>query len=238
MIDPTIRWFAAALLMAAAGANAGPERTADDLARDARDHTSEVVSFIGVKPGMVVVDMFAGSGYYSELMGNIVGPTGKVYLYNNGGYAGFAAKPLAARVESGRMQNVVVLTKEVPDIDIPPDSVDLVFMSMSYHDLYFEDEGFSVDPKVFFAELNAMLKKGGTLAIIDHVAAPNTGSSAAQDLHRIDVAFAQKDIESRGFKLVGSLDVLRNTTDDHTKLVFDDAVRGKTDRFIHKYVKQ
>jgi predicted methyltransferase len=246
MTKSTIHRLAAVIVAAAtlasaadpiADAIAHPNRTADDRARDARDHTPEVLSFIGLKPGMVVVDMFAGGGYYAELMGLVVGPTGKVYLYNNAGYAGYAAKPLAERVESGRMQNVVVLTKEVGDIGIAPGSVDLVLMSMSYHDLYFEDEGFSVDPTVVFAELNAMMKKGGTLAIIDHVAAPNTGSSAAQDLHRIDVAFAQKDIEARGFKLQGSLDALRKTSDDHTKVVFDDAVRGKTDRFIHKYVK-
>ena len=102
-------------------------------------------------------------------------------------------------------------------------SVDVVLMSMSYHDLYFKDEGFSVDPAMLFKEVHAMLKKGGELAIIDHAANAGTGSSSAQELHRIDEAFARKDIESRGFKFVGSLDVLHNPADDHTKAVFDEA---------------
>jgi len=111
-------------------------------------------------------------------------------------------------------------------------------MSMSYHDLYFKDDNWSVDPSALFAEIGSMLKKGGTLAIIDHVAQSGTGSSAAQELHRIDPAFAREDIESRGFKYVGSLDVLRNPADDHTKVVFDPSVRGHTDRFIDKYVRE
>src|SRR5262245_65414855 len=111
-------------------------------------------------------------------------------------------------------------------------------MSMSYHDAYFKTEGWSVDPAALLSDVNSMLKKGGTLAIIDHVAAPGSGSSGAQELHRIDESFARKDIESHGCKFVGSLDVLRNNADDHTKVVFDPAVRGHTDRLVHKYGQQ
>jgi len=240
--------LAVAAVVGMAGANAAtnpiesavadPTRSADDRARDERDHAVEVLTFFAIKPGLVVADVFAAGGYYSELIGRVVGSTGKVYLYNNAGYAKFAAKPLAARIDSGRLQNVVVIEKEVGQIGIPPGSVDVVLMSMSYHDLYFKDDGWSVDPAALFAEVHAMLKKGGELAIIDHVANPGTGSSAAQELHRIDPEFARKDIESRGFKYVGSLDVLRNPADDHTKAVFDPAVRGHTDRFVDKFVRE
>jgi predicted methyltransferase len=217
---------------------ADPSRTAEDRARDERDHAVDVLTFFGFEPGMIVADIFAAGGYYSELIGRVVGPTGKVYLYNNAGFAKFAEKPLAARVASGRLQNVSVIQKEVGQIGIPAGSVDVVLMSMSYHDLYFKDEGWSVDPAALFTEVHAMLKPGGELAIIDHAAKPGTGSSAAQELHRIDEAFARKDIESRGFKYVGSLDVLHNSTDDHTKVVFDPSVRGHTDRFIDKFVRE
>ena len=243
-----VRAFAVASIVGIAGANAAtdpikaavadPTRTADDRARDERDHAVEVLTFFGIRPGMVVADVFAAGGYYSELIGRIVAPGGKVYLYNNSGYAKYAAKPLAARIDGGRLQNVVVIEKEVGQIGIAPGSVDVVLMSMSYHDLYFKDDGWSVDPAALFAEVHAMLKKGGELAIIDHAANAGTGSSAAQELHRIDEAFARTDIESRGFKFVGSLDVLRNPADDHTKVVFDPAIRGHTDRFVDKFVRE
>jgi len=82
------------------------------------------------------------------------------------------------------------------------------------------------------------VKPGGTLAIIDHSAIAGTASSAAQTLHRIDAAFARSDIESRGFKFTGSLDVLHNAKDDRTKTVFDPAVRGRTDRFVYRFVRE
>ena len=45
------------------------------------------------------------------------------------------------------------------------------------------------------------------------------------------------DFKRAGFVLVGSSDILRNSADDHSLLVFDPKVRGKTDRFILKFKK-
>lgn len=220
-----------------ASAVADPTRTQADRDRDTRDHTVDVLQFFGLVPGMVVVDLFAGGGYYSELIGRIVGSGGKVYLYNNAAYQAFAGDALTTRVNSGRLQNVVQLNAEVGQLAIAPASVDLVLMSMSYHDLYFKSDDWLVDPAKLFAEVHAMLKPGGILAVIDHVANAGTGSSAAQTLHRIDEAFARADIETRGFKFTGSSDVLRNPADDHSKTVFDPSIQGHTDRFIDRFVR-
>jgi predicted methyltransferase len=65
---------------------------------------------------------------------------------------------------------------------------------------------------------------------------PATSSSvAANTLHRIDEAFARRDIEAHGFTLERAWDGYRNSDDGYTKLVFDPAVCGKTDRFTHLY---
>jgi predicted methyltransferase len=215
-----------------------PTRTEADRSRDARDHTVEVLHFFGLAPGMVVVDLFAGGGYYSELIGRIVGAGGKVYMHNNAGYRSFVGEALTARVNSGRLRNVVQLDAEIGQLAIAPASVDLVLMSMSYHDLYFKSGDWLVDPGALFAEVHAMLKPGGILAVIDHVAKAGSGSSAAQTLHRIDEAFARADIEARGFKFTGSSDVLRNPADDHSKVVFDPSIQGHTDRFVDRFVRQ
>jgi len=45
------------------------------------------------------------------------------------------------------------------------------------------------------------------------------------------------DFERAGFKLEGTSDILRNPADDHSLQVFDDKIRGKTDRFVYKFVK-
>jgi predicted methyltransferase len=73
---------------------------------------------------------------------------------------------------------------------------------------------------------------------VDHAAVEGSGSSAASTLHRIEEAFTKKDITSHGFALEKTWNGLRNSADDHTKNVFDDSIRGKTDRFTHLYRKQ
>ena len=72
----------------------------------------------------------------------------------------------------------------------------------------------------------------------DHAAQPGTANHVVQSLHRIDEKFAVNDIVSRGFEYKGSLDVLRNSADDHTVNVFEPSVRGKTDQFVLKFVKK
>jgi predicted methyltransferase len=131
----------------------------------------------------------------------------------------------------------VRLDAEIGALGIADGSVDLVLLVISYHDLYYTSEDWSVDPALFFGEVSAMLKAGGVLAVVDHAASPGTGPSAAQQLHRIDAAFAKQDIESRGFRLTGSFDLLRNPADDHSKSVFDPSIRGHTDRFVMRFVK-
>ena len=45
------------------------------------------------------------------------------------------------------------------------------------------------------------------------------------------------DFERAGFVLDGESDLLRVPADDHSKLVFDPAVRGRTDRFVYRFRK-
>ena len=50
-------------------------------------------------------------------------------------------------------------------------------------------------------------------------------------------AFSLVEFAAHGLELVGTLDLLRAPADDHTLNVFDPAIRGKTDRFVHLYRK-
>jgi len=223
-----------------AAAVASPERSAKDRERDARDKPAELLAFAGVKPGMKVADVFGGGGYWSEIFSHAVGPSGSVTLVNNEGYANFAKDDIKARFAGGRLKEVKQLVGPTNNLGLGKEQYDLIEIFMSYHDLYWVDEkeGWpKIDVDNFLKQLHTALKPGGKLLIVDHAAKAGTGSSAAQDLHRIDEEFAKKDFTSHGFKLEKTWDGLRNSADDHTKQVFDPAVRGKTDRFTQLYVK-
>jgi predicted methyltransferase len=82
------------------------------------------------------------------------------------------------------------------------------------------------------------MKPGAVIGVIDHVAAPNSDTRAmVEKMHRIDPDVVKADFKRAGFVLAGSSDMLRNPADDHSKLVFDPAIRGKTDRFVLKFKK-
>ena len=212
------------------------ERSPEDIARDTTSKPFEVLNFMGVKPGWQIIDLFAGNGYYSEVLAQIVGDEGKVYLHNNAAYMGFATK-LNERLKGNRLNNVEVYVREIEDINLKSNSLDMVMMVMVYHDAYFEQSGWTVKPDPLFSTIHRILKPGGILAVIDHHAQAGSGAVHAQNLHRIDAAFAKQDIEQRGFILVDSSDLLENPEDDLTASVFDPSVRGRTSRFVYKFVK-
>jgi len=221
------------------------ERSAKDRERDARELPVEVLKFAGFKPGMRVADVFGGGGYYSELISYIVGPKGEVLLVNNAPYNEFAKEGLKEHFTPGRLPNVKRVTADPCNLKgcnlrLGKGVLDAALIVMSYHDLYFKDEkgGWpELDAGKFLDQINRALKPGAPFLIIDHAALEGTGSSAAQELHRIDEQFARKDITSHGFKYEGSFDKLRNPNDDRGVVVFNPAVRGKTDRFVHLYRK-
>jgi predicted methyltransferase len=211
-----------------------------DVTRDARSRPDVTLPLLALEPGDRVADIFAGAGYYSELIATVVGDGGEVLLVNNAAYKQFASKGLAARTEGRDIGSVTIHDREAENLDLGENTLDAALIIMSYHDLYHVDEknGWrAIDTADFLGQIHRALKPGGRFLIVDHYAAPGSGSAAAQDLHRIDVEFARADISSRGFRLAGSSDALRNPDDDHAIMVFDPAVRGKTDRFILVFEK-
>ena len=85
---------------------ADPARSAKDRERDARDRPAEVMALASFAPGMKIADIFAGGGYYSELIGAVVGSAGSVLLLNNTAYQQFAREDLKERLKDGRLANV------------------------------------------------------------------------------------------------------------------------------------
>jgi predicted methyltransferase len=217
-----------------------PLRTEDARERDPRSKPEVILTLLNLQPGQRVIDLFGGSGYYTDLMVAIVGPSGQVILHNNTPYHTFVDETVQERYIDDPIAGIRYLKAEVDNMQLEPESLDAALMVLAYHDLYYFDPGIGfgkTDVPLFFSQVHAALKPGGKLLIVDHAADAGTGSEVAQLLHRIDEEFAKRDIESYGFKLVDSSDALRNPEDNRGTIVFDAAFRGKTDRFILLFEK-
>jgi len=56
-----------------------PDRTPADRTNDLRRKPEQMLGFIGIRPGIVALDLSAAGGYTTELLARSIGPTGKVY---------------------------------------------------------------------------------------------------------------------------------------------------------------
>jgi predicted methyltransferase len=219
---------------------AHPGRSAADRARDASRHPAAVLEFFGIRPGMAVLDMYSGGGYYTELLSYIVGPEGRVIAHTNEAYARFVGEEATQRYANDRLPNVDVLIAENNELELPPGQFDAVMLILAYHDIYYvaPDSGWPrIDGPAFIAELREALKPGGLLSVVDHYAAAGAPAETGNTLHRIDPAIVIAELEAAGFRLEAQSDILRNTDDDHSLYMADPSVSGKTDRFVMRFRK-
>lgn len=207
-------------------------RSSADLSRDLTSKPAEVLALLPLQPGQRVLDLFGGDGYHSELLAQRVGPAGKVLLHNNKAYLGFVADKLPTRLAGNRLPNVQRYDKEADQLALPAASLDAVVFMLAFHDFYFESPDWQVKADQVLPQLQQALKPGGYLLLSDHYARAGSGSSDAQQLHRIEPELVIRQMAAAGFTLISHSDVLRNPADDHSKSVFDPAVRGQTDRFV------
>jgi predicted methyltransferase len=217
------------------------DRLAGDRDEDSWRKPDAVLDFLGVKPGMRVVDYFAGGGYYTELLARVVGPQGQVIAFNNAPYLKYAGDKPAQRYGQERLPNVVQLTGTPEEAAFEPNSLDAALFVQSYHDLYWRAKDNSwpqTDPKKALAALAPALKSGAVVVVLDHVAKPGADPLVDVDVtHRIDPAVVKRDFEAVGLELESESAVFANPGDDHTKPVFDEAIRHKTDQFMYRFRK-
>ena len=214
------------------------KRFDSDLKRDKTAKPEQVIAFSGVSKGMVVADILGGGGYYTELLAQVVGKSGKVYLHNNKAYLKFVGDELKARVAGNRLPNVVDYKREADELDFADNSLDAVFFVLGYHDLYHKSKSWDIDKNEFVEQLAKALKKGGKLLIIDHAAPDGSGAKYSQKLHRIEEAFVKKELQGKGFKFVKAAQMLRNAQDSRLISPFRPEIRRKTDRFVMLFEKK
>jgi predicted methyltransferase len=220
---------------------ASPSRSTSDREQDTWRKPEVVLAFLGARPGMQVIDYFAADGYYSELLSRVVGSKGKVTVYNNAGYAGFAGKKLTERFAAKRLPNTEQLVVETAALNLADNSLDAALFVMAWHDLYFIPEKASApmgDPKQVASLLFRALKPGGVVVIQDHAARAGADPlTSVQKLHRIDPELVKRALTGAGFRFDAESPAFKHPDDDHSKPVFDPAVRHRSDQFIYRFVK-
>lgn len=218
---------------------AAPGRPESATALDASRKPVEVLGFLGLSSGMQAADLATGGGYWAELMARIVGPSGHVTAFQPIQFHSDRSKA-AWEALLARQDGISLETHPLENFAAKPESLDFAIMNTTYHDLYTQSEEMKIprmNPDNFVRALYAAMKPGGVVGIIDHVARPGDTRALAQSVHRIDPGVVKADFERAGFVMEAESEVLRNPDDDHGKMVFDPAVRGKTDRFLMKFRK-
>lgn len=223
-----------------AAAVAASDRPADAVKLDSSRKPAEALAFMGLKRGDRALDLFAGSGYYTEIMAHAVGPTGGVLAWEPANFVNDKSKEEWNALHA-RAANTSILVAPIGALSLPANAFDFVMIHLNYHDTYWQSAKYNfprIEPDAFLRTVYQSVKPGGVVAVIDHAANPGGDTREVVDkLHRIDPAVVKADFERAGFALDGQSDMFRNAADDHSKLVFDPSVRGNTDRFAYRFRK-
>lgn len=224
-----------------------PDRLAADVARDARSRPEQIIPLLNLEPGDRVVDIFAGGGYYSELLARVLGPKGEAVLHNNMGFEAWGVNELTDRFYRRDPGNIDRQTTNGINLDLAPQSVDAALVVMALHDLYvvpkryngqeYVPVGEPMNVDYFLEQVFHALKPGGRFVVIDHAGEPGMAPDLVADLHRLDENFARSELEAAGFQFVAASNALRNPADDRARIVFDEDLQGRTDRFVLVFEK-
>jgi predicted methyltransferase len=242
-------WFIAALLAtspvllaAKSGSDwlAIPGRADSDKALDSARKPIQVLGFLGLKKGDAALDYEAGGGYYTEIMARAVGAKGRVTAWLPSQFADDPRGKAKWASILPRNANVTTLVQSFEAFEAPANSYDFALLHLVYHDFYWESQQYKVpksDPDAVIKRLYTAMKPGGIVGLVDHVGNKGDARVVVEATHRIDPAIAKADFLRAGFVLAGESPLLHVNGDDYAKNVFDPAVRGKTDRFVMKFVK-
>jgi predicted methyltransferase len=207
---------------ALAAAVAGEWRSAENRARDQYRHPAESLSFWGLKPGMSVLEVQPGGGWWTEILAPYAKATGGRFSVTG---PDLADPDLSERAREARKNMEADFAKKAdlygpvgivnwgPKAAAPAaDSIDLALVSRSFH-------GWMRTPgraEKFIGDLLVALKPGGVLAIEQHRANPGPQDPKAESGY-VTEAFVIEQVEKAGFKLAARSEVNANPKDtkDH-----------------------
>jgi ubiquinone/menaquinone biosynthesis C-methylase UbiE len=157
--------------------------------REVYDRRKDVLTAIELRPGMSVADLGAGTGLFTRMFAPLVKP-GKVFAID---VSEKSVSYIRSDASEQGLDNVVALLGTDTDTRLAEGSVDLVFVSDTYH--HFEQ------PQAMLASIRRALKPGGRLALLDFERIPGVSPDWILKHVRAGKETFTKEIESAGFRL-------------------------------------
>lgn len=160
--------------------------------RDQEQKPAQVVEALGLKPGMQVADLGAGSGYFTRRFVEAVTETGKVYAID--------VEPDALKyveeslVHQHRPYAAEFILARPDNPKLPVESVELIFVCNTYHHLE--------DRTTYFRNLRAALKPGGRIAIVDYYHDARSGELGFPKKHLVARETVVEELTAAGYRLV------------------------------------
>jgi predicted methyltransferase len=198
---------------------ANPQRSEANRSRDVYRHPTETLTFFGLRPEMTVIELYPGTGWYTEILAAVVRGQGKLVVatpdpQSKNEYRAKGAREFRSRIatETAVFGEVGVATLEpgTPITLAPPDSVDMVLTFRNTHG-WIND---GVAAEVYAAAFRA-LKPGGVLGIEQHRANPGADPKASAKNGYVSEAEVIHLAEAAGFKLSARSEVNANAKDTH-----------------------
>ena len=163
--------------------------------REFEEQPSKAIAALGIKPGDVVADVGAGSGYYTVRLAERVGPTGRVFATD---IQPEMLSLLRTRVSRARLDNVELVLSADADPRLPEGLFDLVLMVDVYHEL--------ARPQEVLRKLRASLKPDGRLVLVEF--RKESAWVPIREEHKMSVKEARMELEAEGYRFDRVLDVL------------------------------
>jgi len=160
----------------------------EDPKRDAYQKPHEVLTALNLKPGEVIADIGAGSGYFTFRLAPILGDKGKVYAVD---VSPDMVLHINRRIRELKVNNVISILADPDDPLLPDASVNRFFFCDSWHHIENRTKYLSL--------MKRMLKPGGEIVMIDfHKKELPIGPPMRMKIAREDLI---KQMESNGFRL-------------------------------------
>ena len=147
---------------------------------------------------MDLADIGAGTGFLTRMFARAVGEKGTVWAVD---ISDEFIEHIKTTARKEGLSNIKGVVCDQDDIRLPPESVDLVLMSGTYHHFEF--------PAKTMASVHRALRKGGQLIVIDFERKEGVSYEWTLDHVRADRATVSREIQSAGFGIVGDAHFLK-----------------------------